>query len=136
MSKKKGSNAEREIVQKFWEHDWACIRAAGSGSTTFPSPDLLASNSKRIIALECKATKSNVIYIPKEEILQLDRFALTFGAESWLGIKFNRKGWFFIQPEKLPQTTKNYQIKYNACVKLGIQFKELINLYKQNKLSF
>jgi Holliday junction resolvase len=55
MSKIKGSNAERELLRMFWASSWACIRSAGSGSMHFPSPDLLAANKIRRLAIEVKA---------------------------------------------------------------------------------
>ncbi len=39
--KSKGSAAERELIHKFWANSWGAIRVAGSGSSQFPSPDIL-----------------------------------------------------------------------------------------------
>ena len=36
--KSKGTRAERELLHLFWENEWACMRSAGSGSTTQNSP--------------------------------------------------------------------------------------------------
>jgi Holliday junction resolvase len=54
--KAKGSNAERELVHMFWDKGWAAIRVAGSGSSQYPSPDVLAGNNLRKLAVECKAS--------------------------------------------------------------------------------
>ena len=66
--KAKGTNAERELVHRFWGKGWPCVRVAGSGCSRYPSPDLLAGNRERMVAIECKATKENSKYFPKEEI--------------------------------------------------------------------
>ena len=63
MSRKSiGINAEREIIHLFWKHDWAAIRIAGSGSIRYPVPDVLAGNTLRQIAMECKSTQDTSKY--------------------------------------------------------------------------
>ena len=66
--KAKGSNAERELVSKFWKKGFASIRVAGSGSSRFPCPDILASNVTRTIAIEAKATKKDIQYFRENQI--------------------------------------------------------------------
>lgn len=125
MSKIKGSNAERELVKLFWSVSWACVRSAGSGSMHFPSPDLLAGNKVRKLAIEVKFTKSDKKYFAKEEIKQLLNFSKYFGAEPWLAIKFARFDWMFVNPEDLKETKTNYVYKKNSLK--GLSFEELIN---------
>src|SRR3989344_2901742 len=96
-SKTKGSNAERELFHMFWQNNLACLRVAGSGSTTLPAPDLLVGGQGRVMAIECKALKEGIKYFDEEEIKQLETFAKTFGAEPWIAIRFNRQGWWFLQ---------------------------------------
>ncbi|MEK6876076.1 MAG: Holliday junction resolvase Hjc, partial [Nanoarchaeota archaeon] len=86
--KSKGINAERELVHMFWAKDWACLRIAGSGSSRYPSPDLLAGNKLRRLAVECKVTKEKSKYFDKESISSLRKFADVFGAEPWVAVKF------------------------------------------------
>ena len=57
MSKRKGTNAERDLIKLFWSVGWAAVRVAGSGSMQFPSPDLLVGNKIRRLAIEVKTTK-------------------------------------------------------------------------------
>jgi Holliday junction resolvase - archaeal type len=40
--KSKGSKAERDLIHLFWSKGFAAMRAAGSGSSQHPSPDILA----------------------------------------------------------------------------------------------
>ena len=60
--KAKGTKGERELVKFFNESGWACLRAPGSGSSRYPSPDIIAANAIRRIAIECKVTKNNKKY--------------------------------------------------------------------------
>jgi len=101
--KRKGSEAERELVQMLWGAGLAAIRVAGSGVTKFPSPDVVASNGSRVLAIECKSTKHKVRYIDPEQISQLNKFAKQFGAEPWLAVKFSAD-WFFYKVEDLERT--------------------------------
>ena len=114
MSKVKGSNAERDLIKKFWGEGWAAIRSAGSGSMHFPSPDILAGNKIRRLAIEVKSTKDNKKYFPKEEIKQLINFSSYFGAEPWVAVKFSREDWVFVNPEDLDETDSNYVLKKNS----------------------
>ena len=70
--KSKGSAAERDLMHKFWAAGWAVVRAAGSGSTQFPSPDLIVGGGIRKLALEIKVTKDSKKYFPKQEIVDLE----------------------------------------------------------------
>ncbi|MBS3111872.1 Holliday junction resolvase [Candidatus Woesearchaeota archaeon] len=126
--KEKGSRAERELVHKFYDtYPWIALRAPGSGSTPLPSPDVLATNTKRYLAIECKSIKSKQKTFKPEEIEQLLEFSKRFGAEPWIGIKFNHKGWFFIKPEEIKQTKQNnYSITLNLVEEKGIKFEKLI----------
>ena len=69
--KSKGTNAERNLIKLFHDHGWSALRSAGSGSSKYPSPDVLAGNGFRRIALECKTTKDNKKYLKNDEIEQL-----------------------------------------------------------------
>lgn len=126
MSKTKGSNAERELVHMLWAHSWAAIRSAGSGSMHFPSPDILAGNKIRRLAIESKATKEDKKYFPEEEIKQLMNFASYFGAEPWIAIKFTGMAWVFINPEDLEKTETGYSFGKNN--KKGLSFEEFIGI--------
>ena len=73
-------------MHMFWGAGWAAVRAAGSGSTQFPCPDLLVGNNLRKLSLEIKATKDKKKYFPKQEINDLKYFANKFGSEAWVVI--------------------------------------------------
>lgn len=125
--KAKGSVAERELIHMFWDNNWAAIRSAGSGSQQFPSPDVLAGKGNRKIAIEAKSIGSSIKYLTEKEILELKEFCELFGAESWVGIRFSQKKWFFIMLEDLHITKgENYRIDKKIAEMKGLTFKELI----------
>ena len=133
--KGKGTRAERELFHLLWKEFGACVRVAGSGSTSQPAPDLLASNGKRVFAIECKSIKGEKKYFSSEELEQLCIFANTFGAEAWFAIRFDTKGWFFLEAKKIPLSKgEQYVVSYSQLQKEGLQFWEFIGKFLQKKL--
>ena len=130
MSKSKGSRAERELLAMFWENNFAGYRAAGSGSTPLPSPDLLVGNGKRYLAIECKSIKTKAKYLEESQVRELIEFSRRFGAEPWIGLRFNNLGWYFMQPNKLVKSKKGSLIASLEILKQkGLNFNELINKF-------
>lgn len=125
--KGKGTEAERELIHKFWENNWVCVRVAGSGSTKYPAPDLLAGNSARKIVMEVKTVNSTKKYFTGQEIRDINYFADIFGAESWVGIKFQENQWYFIPTSELKETSsENYVIDLISMKRTGFTFEEMI----------
>ena len=125
--KAKGTAAENELLHNFWENEWVCVRVAGSGSTQFPAPDLLASNGFRKIVMEVKVVNANKKYFTKKEIEDLELFAQKFGAQSWVGVRFSQNQWYFIPTSELEQTkSNNYVIDIITMKKKGFVFMEMI----------
>ena len=96
--KRKGIQAERELLTLLWASGWAAVRVAGSGSSRFPSPDIVASNGVKVLALECKVVKTNTKFFPLKEIQELLEFSKRFKAEPWIAVK-HFKQWFFVRVE-------------------------------------
>lgn len=126
--KAKGTRGERGLVKFFNDAGWACIRAPGSGSSTYPSPDILAGNAVRRVAIECKVTKENKKYFDKAKIAQLQEFSQKFGAESWVGIKFNREPWYFLLLEDLENTGNCWAVSVERAKRKGLQVQELVGM--------
>jgi len=124
--KSRGTNGERDLVHKFWEVGWACFRAAGSGSTSFPSPDLIAGNNLRKLAIEAKITTESRKYFTAKEILELKDFSEKFGAEPWVAIRFFRKPWKFLPIEDLVQSKGSFCATQEVVERRGFSFEELI----------
>ena len=125
--KNKGTRGERELFHLLWNtKEWGVLRSAGSGSTPMPSPDLLASNGKRYLAIECKVIGNTNKFFSEEEIQQLLEFSNKFGAEPWIAIKFDYIGWYFLQPKQINKTKKGYSITLDLAKEKGIQLKDLL----------
>ncbi|MBI2546306.1 Holliday junction resolvase [Candidatus Woesearchaeota archaeon] len=127
-NKHKGSNAERELLHLFWSKGWACSRVAGSGSSHYPSPDLIVGTPSRKLAIECKTTKASRKYFPLDEIDQLRKFCVMFGAEPWIGLRFSRTEWHFVALDDLDKTHTAYCISLEQAKQKGILLEELLEL--------
>ena len=126
---KKGAISERELVHLFWDKGFAAVRVAGSGSSRYPSCDIIASNAIRKLAIESKVTKNKSKYFSKEEIEQLKLFSDKFGAEPWIGMKFKKLSWFFVALEDLELVGKSYVISIEQAKNKGLLFNQLINKF-------
>jgi Holliday junction resolvase len=126
MSKRKGSNAERDLLKAFWEKGWAAMRAAGSGSTTYPCPDIIVGRNGRRLAIECKITKDQRKYFSEHEIRELRYFASMFGAESWVAVKFSGHPWHFFTLDDLLPTKTQFVITSADIERKGFNLEEVI----------
>lgn len=124
--KSKGTNAERELIHWFNSVGWMAIRVAGSGSSKYPSPDVLAGNNLRRVAIECKVVDDIKKYFTKKEIDELLEFSKKFGAEAWTAVKFDRIGWFFFNIEDMEKTEKSFLVDVVLAKRKGLSFEQLI----------
>lgn len=125
-----------ELFKLLWKNFGSCVRVAGSGSTPYPAPDLLASNGSRVFAIECKSVNSKKVYFDYSELMLLKMFAKGFNAEAWIGVKFDRKGWMFILADKVKQSKgESYLVSYDGLLKDGLKFEEFIGKYRQKRLN-
>lgn len=127
-AKSKGSNGERELVRQFWELGFASMRCAGSGSSHYPSPDIIAGKLGKRFAIECKVTKENIKYFEKDEISQLQYFSNFFGAEPYVAVKFSKKQWFFFTIDDLKENNNSLSIRIDDCELKGITIEELTKI--------
>jgi Holliday junction resolvase len=132
--KAKGTRGERELVKAFNEAGWSCIRVAGSGSSKYPSPDILAGNAIRRLAIECKVIGNKKKYFAQDEIDQLLTFSRKFGAESWIAIRFPSQEWYFLMLEDLEMTGTNFAISLELAERRGLKFGELVENVDKNPL--
>lgn len=97
---RKGTDSERELVNMLWRAGFAAIRSPASGAATKnPLPDIIAGNGKRYLSIEVKSSSKDRFYIKKEDIKDLVTFSKRFGAEPYLGVKFNGEKWAFAPVE-------------------------------------
>ena len=87
---KKGSDFERFVVNSFWERGWVALRAAGSGKTDKPLPDVVAVKGGKIILIECKTTTKDRLSL-KAAVENLFDFSRIAGGEAYLAVRFFRQ---------------------------------------------
>ncbi len=124
-AKRKGSDAERDLVGKFWQEGWSAHRIAGSGSSSYPSPDIIAGTPSRKLAIEVKKTKDLIKYFSEEEIKALRDFSSVFGAEPWVAVQFASEPWAFFTVDDLQKTGKQWRIKKEDSPLKGLLFEEI-----------
>ena len=121
-NKKKGSDAERELFHKFIENNYAAVRVAGSGTMENADCDIIAGKKGKKYCIEVKSSKKPYKYISKEQIESFMIFADIFGLKPVIAIRFNKVGWFFINPKKLKDSGKNWVITLEGVRKKGKRF--------------
>lgn len=126
--KAKGTKGENELIKFFNEFtSFSAVRMAGSGSSRYPSPDILAANAIRRLAIECKVTKDQKKYFTSEEVSQLREFSHKFGAESWVGVKFAGEDWYFLLLEDLKDTGSMFMVDLSLAKLRGLKKEELVS---------
>ncbi|MFZ5955818.1 MAG: Holliday junction resolvase Hjc [Nanoarchaeota archaeon] len=123
-NKAKGSKAERELFQMFVDNNYRAVRVAGSGTMENASCDLIAGKKGKKFCIEAKSTKVPVKYISKEQIEDFMIFAEIFDLEPVVALRFNREGWFFINPRELEDSGKNWVITLELARKKGNRFSQ------------
>jgi Holliday junction resolvase len=126
-NKSKGSKAERELFKIFIEHNYRVVRVAGSGTMENADCDLLAGKIGKKYAIEAKSTKSPNKYISKEQIENFLIFSEIFELTPVIAIRFNREGWFFLNPSQLEDSGKNFGISLKKAKQDGKRFSQFFN---------
>ncbi len=134
--KSKGSRFERDLIEKLWKEGFAAVRVAGSGTASNPTPDVVAGNGKRYIAIEVKMRRSLPLYLSQEEVEELKSFANTFGAEAYIALKLPRREWRFFpldELERTGRTGKGYKVGEDAYA-MGMEIREVLGKVIQRRL--
>ncbi len=107
--KKRGYEAERELVHKLRINSFKAVRVPVSAPSSEPLPDVFATRGDCLVAFEVKAPKAERAYFPRNQVEKLFLFLNFFepyiNKKAVLGAKFPRK-WVF----KLVQKTDNYVV--------------------------
>ena len=122
MRKKYASNYERELQKKLWENGFICIRVAGSGSSSYPAPDLIVIKNGKVSVIEVKSTRGSAIYLDYSQMDQLKKLEREVNGV-FIAVKFIEKGWYFIELNRLNGTNK---IEYTHVSKIGYTFESFI----------
>lgn len=133
-NKSKGSNAERELYQMFIDECFRAVRVAGSGVMENASCDLIAGKPGKKYAIECKSSKSTLKYITKTQIEDFLIFSEIFGLIPIIAVRFNRNGWFFLNPQDLEDSGKNLVVSLNSAKKKGKRFSQMFGSEKKSQI--
>jgi len=106
----------------FISSSWRAVRVAGSGVMENADCDIIAGKKGKKYAIEVKSSKKPVKYISKEQINNFMVFSDIFGLAPVIAVRFNREGWFFINPKKLKDSGKNWMIDLETARKKGRRF--------------
>lgn len=133
VAKKKGSNAERELLHMFWANDIATVRIAGSGSSKHPMPDLIAGVNKKLIAIECKNIDSDNIYFKENEIYELEKFAIMSGMMPFVAVRVKNEGWYFLHTNSLNKTKNmhSFNRKNEELKDKILNFEKIVRFLKE-----
>ena len=134
MSKKRAADYERILVNRFWEHGFAVMRApSSSGTSKMPRPDVLAGSAEKglMLALEIKTSRQDVFYVQPEQMDGLIEFAQRIGGQPYLAVKFvgKRMDFLFLSvPDSLKKSKGgSFRIALSDVKSSGIDFLTLIN---------
>lgn len=95
-----GANYERELLGIFRQAGFVGIRAAKSSC-----PDLVVAKGGVVLAIECKYTRREDIYLKAGEIEHMKEFAATSGFPVFYAIKFGRQPWIILDPVAIEKPT-------------------------------
>ncbi len=121
-NKEKGANAERELYQMFIENSYRAVRVAGSGMMENTACDLIAGKKGKKYCVEVKSCKKTSKYISKKQIEEFIIFSQIFKLKPIIAIRFNRQGWFFLNPKDLEDSGKFWKVDLEKARKKGKKF--------------
>lgn len=131
-NKAKGSKAERELYEMFVANHFRAVRVAGSGRMDNADCDLIAGRPGEKYAIEVKSTKKSSKYITKEQMSSFIVFSEIFGLVPVIAVRFNRLGWFFLNPPDLEDSGKNWVLSMERAREKGKRFSQFFNKSEGN----
>jgi len=126
-NKEKGSKAERELYEMFVANHFRAVRVAGSGRMDNADCDLIAGRPGEKYAIEVKSTKKSSKYITKEQMNSFIVFSEIFGLTPVIAVRFNRLGWFFLNPGDLEDSGKNWVLSMETARQKGKRFAQFFS---------
>jgi len=121
-NKAKGSKAERELYDMFVKAGYRAVRVAGSGTMENADCDLIAGKKGKKYCTEVKSSKKPIKYISKQQINSFIVFANIFKLTPVVAVRFNRLGWFFLNPKHMKESGKNWVVNLEIARKKGKRF--------------
>jgi Holliday junction resolvase len=59
-------------------------------------------------------------------VANLNDFCRRFGAEAWIGVRFDNKGWYFVSTEELRETSAAFVLDLEKASAIGMTFDEML----------
>ena len=115
---RKGSRAERELIDYFSTRDFCVIRAAGSGVNSL-SPDILVFKRGVQLGIEAKAWEKENLNIDREQFENLRNWEETSGISCVIGWRRNRQPWYLIPLALFKESEKSFGINWRNAQALG-----------------
>jgi len=135
-NKAKGSKTERELFSMFIDNHFRAVRVAGSGTMENADCDLIAGKPGAKYCIEAKSTKKTSKYISKEQMNSFIVFSEIFGLTPVIGVRFNRLGWFFLNPFDLEDSGKNWVINMEIARQKGKRFSQFFETSDKSQVEF
>ena len=123
-NKSKGTKVERELFQMFISNSYRAVRVAGSGMMDKADCDIIAGKRGKKYCIEVKASKKPIKYISKKQIEEFIVFSDIFKLKPVIAVRFNRLGWFFLKPEHLIDSGRNFVVGLELARKKGKRFSQ------------
>ncbi|MFW5902403.1 MAG: Holliday junction resolvase Hjc [archaeon] len=125
-NKAKGTKYENKLFDKLNDRGYKVLRAAGSGTKREADVDLIAGNHLTgQYGIECKFKSKKYIYISKEQMSNFIDFCEVFGLIPKIAARFPRMKWYFLDPEQLEETGKNFKVTQDMCKREGEKIDEV-----------
>lgn len=120
---RKGSRAERELIDYFSNNGYSVIRAAGSGVNSL-SPDLLAFKHGMQYAFESKAIEKNNLNIDREQFTNMQKWERNTGITCYVAWRKRGKQWRFIPLSLFNESEKSFGISWKKAIIGGKELQE------------
>ncbi len=123
MTYRKGSRAERELIDYFSTRGYSVIRAAGSGVNSL-SPDLLAFRRGMQYAFESKAIEKNNLNIHREQFTNMQEWERNTGITCYVAWRKKGKQWRFIPLSLFNESEKSFGVSWKNALLVGKELDE------------
>ena len=124
LTYRKGSRAERELIEYFSTREFCVIRAAGSGVNSL-SPDILVFRRGVQLGIEAKAWEKDNLNITREQFTNLKRWEEISGINCYVGWRRSREPWIFIPLSVFKENEKSFAINWTDASSIGRKIEEV-----------
>ncbi|MDD5022754.1 MAG: Holliday junction resolvase Hjc [Candidatus ainarchaeum sp.] len=122
---RKGSRAERELINFFYSKGFSVIRAAGSGVSSL-SPDILVFRKGKNYAIESKAWETEYLHIKKDQFLGLRGWEENTGITCYIAWRRSREPWYFIPLSVFEENKASFAFPWEKAKLIGRKLEDLI----------